>query len=308
MERFAARFASLRPLLIFECAARSGSFSSAARAFNISQPSVSRNIAQLERDLGFDLFHRSVGGSRLTPAGSELFRAVQQGFSTIEDTVARLDRQNRDDAHLVTISVSSSFVAHWLAPRLPDFAKVFPAIRLRFDLMAGTMIDTPQDVDLATRLVSANHGGRETWDLAPEVIVAVCSPTYREERLHSGGQTILHLTDHPRSIWDPMQIGAAGADQQPDLWHDFSDYSVILQAALDGTGIALGWLSVVSKLLLDGRLVPASPHTVRSGRVHRLIGKPIGANRRVVAEIAHWLVQEMRSDIDALTPFFLGHQ
>lgn len=304
MEELTRRFTSLKPLMVFAAVARRGSFSRAAQVFNLSQPSISRNISQLERDIGLPLFERRSDGVRLTEGGRELFTALQEGFGRIAETIEKLEKR-RDEAHnIVSLSVSSSFVAHWLAPRLASFRQRFPDVRLRFELISGTMTDLPQDVDLATRIVSRGETDWATWDLAPEIIIPVCSPGYLEESRTTDApdHTFLHLSDHPRSIWDGIELAPFNRLGGPDRWHEFSDYSVILQAALDGTGVALGWLSVISSLLRDGKLVPAGGRPVCTGRTHRLIDTGTGPDRPVVADIAAWLVERMAEDILALEP------
>lgn len=302
MEEFSQRFASLKPFLVFECAARCGSFSAAAKAFNISQPSVSRNVAQLERELGVALFDRRPSGAELSDAGRELFHAITQGMGTIMRTINEIERRRQEDAGVVSLSVSGSFVAHWMAPRLAAFSQAFPEVRLRFHLISGLMRDLPEDVDLAVRTTAPSEQEARTWDFVPEVVLPVSSPAYLAARGAAGGHTFLHFSGHAREIWKEMSdIGMPG-DREGGVCHEFDDYSVVLQAALDGSGVALGWLSVTSRLLLEGRLVPVGGRAHRTERVHRLIECGGGPPREVVADIAQWLVDRMRDDLSALKP------
>ncbi len=302
MDDFSRRFASLKPFLIFECAARHESFSGAARAFNISQPSVSRNVAQLEREIGVLLFDRRATGARLTDDGRELFHAITRGLGTIAETVTRLERRRQEAEGVVRLSVSGSFVAHWMAPRLAAFTRAFPDVRLRFHLLSGLMVDPPEDVDLAVRIVDDPKEAGKNRAFAPEIVIPVCSPGYLDTSRTGEGRTFLHFADHPRTIWrDRTALGQPG-DRPGDLCHEFDDYSVLLQAALDGSGVALGWLSVTSKLLLDGRLVPVDGTAFHTGRTHRLIEVGHGAPRPRVSQIAEWLVARMAEDIAALDP------
>ena len=83
---------------------------------------------------------------------------------------------------------------------------------------------------------------------------------------------------------------------------EFSDYAVVLQAALSGGGVAPGWVSVVSRPLVDGTLVPASPLRVRTGKHFHLLaarGKPL---RDIVAAIRDWLLDQMRQDMERVAP------
>lgn len=302
MEEFSQRFPSLKPFLVFECAARCGSFSAAAKAFNISQPSVSRNVAQLEREIGVDLFERRPSGAHLTDAGRELFHAVTQGMSTILHAVREIERRRQEDDGVVSLSVSGSFVAHWMAPRLAAFTQAFPEVRLRFHLISGLVRGLPDDVDLAVRTTDPAEQATRSWDFVPEIVLPVSSPRYAAARETSGHDTFLHFSDHAHEIWNDMSDLALPGHLDGDVCHEFDDYSVLLQAALDGSGVALGWLSVTSKLLLDQRLVPIGGPAHRTGRVHRLIECGAGPSREIVADIAQWLVDRMKEDIIALEP------
>src|SRR4051794_36383503 len=143
---------SPKGLLIFEAAARTRSFTAAAAEFNITQPSVSRSIAQLETTIGVKLFVRRPRGLELTSDGGELFITVRKSMALVEDTIRTIQARNANSKPVITLSLSSSFVAHWLLPRLGEFRADFPNVDLRFDLIAGVMRGVPDNVDLATRI------------------------------------------------------------------------------------------------------------------------------------------------------------
>src|SRR5580692_3381793 len=147
---------SPRALLIFEAAARTGTCSAAAREFNLTQPSVSRNIAQLEAHLGLALFTRSPVGLELTNEGQVLFRALTEGFQKVEVALRELTAQ-RTRKQVVELSLSTAFVTHWLIPRLSEFHREFPEVDLRFQLISGTLRGSPGSVDLAMRMHSTDH-------------------------------------------------------------------------------------------------------------------------------------------------------
>lgn len=302
MDILGQKFASLRPFLMFECTARLGSFSNAAKAFNVSQPSVTRNIAKLEHQIGVQLFKRGARGSDLTDEGRELFHAITQGLGTISEAITRIAQRKQEDEDIVRLSVSNSFVSHWMAPRLAAFTQEFPQVRLHFHLLSGLMDDLPQDADLAIRVIGDGDTGLYIIDFAPEIVLPVCAASYRALSTPDAGQKFLHFSGHPRKIWQTHTSFGRPGDSQGGVCHEFDDYSVLLQAALDGSGIALGWLSVTSKLLIDGRLVPAGGTVHRTGRMHRLISTARANRKPVVPRIAEWLADTMRDDLDALTP------
>jgi LysR family glycine cleavage system transcriptional activator len=299
---------SARGLLIFEAAARTGSFTAAASELSVTQPSVSRGVAQLEAALGAKLFERGPRGLDLTADGRELYAVVRDGMGRIGDTIRSMQARRRTSKPVVTLSLSSSFVAHWLLPRLGEFSAAFPDVDLRFDLIAGVMRGVAENVDLATRIIADDDPHYHQWRFAPEIIVPVCSPGYLRARGkldHDGdgaGHVFLHLTDHSLQQWAKEWGNIANRDLAKGIWHEFTDYAVILQAALNGEGIALGWVSVVSSALLKGTLVPASERRIHTGRHHSLIAPRAKPLNPVVAEIAEWLASRMATELSLLEP------
>jgi LysR family transcriptional regulator, glycine cleavage system transcriptional activator len=291
---------SPRALLIFEAAARAGSCSAAAREFNLTQPSVSRNIAQLEQHLGMPLFIRSPVGLELTQEGQVLFRAITDGFQKVEAALQELVAQ-RSRKQVVELSLSTAFVTHWLIPRLGEFHRVFPEVDLRFQLISGTLRGAPGTADLAMRMHSTEHAADyHSWHFAPELVIPVCSPAYAA--VHGTLDTpltqhmLLHLAD-PLLDWNLLWGDVARRQTPRPTWLEFSDYAVVLQAAMNGEGIALGWITVVARALGEGKLVVASERRVRTGRAYHLLaprGKPV---REVVLAIRDWMVGEMERDM-----------
>ncbi|QEL25202.1 LysR family transcriptional regulator [Bosea sp. F3-2] len=298
---------SARGLLIFEAAARTGSFTAAAAEFNVTQPSVSRGVAELEAAIGAKLFERRARGLDLTADGSDLYGVVGDAVGRIAETVQAIQRRQNATKPIVTLSVSSSFVAHWLLPRLSEFNAAFPQIDIRFDLVPGVLRGIPDNVDLATRIVADDDQSYHRWFFAPEIVFPVCSPAYLQARGkldHKGdgaGHVFLWLTDHAMHRWAKEWGNVANRSTSKGVWHEFTDYSVILQAALNGEGIALGWLSVVSSTLLKGTLVPASDLIIRTGQHHSLIAPRSKPLNPVVAEVALWLQARIARELDALT-------
>ena len=291
--------AATRALFVFEAAARTGSFSAAAREFNVTQPSISRAIAQLETELGLRLFDRSPTGVSLTAEGQRIFDAVSQGFAGIAAAVA--EAQDRVARGRMTLSFSSSFATHWLLPRLSSFKEAFPNIELRLDLAQGMLGDMPANADIATRIVHDDDPRYHIWPFAPEVILPVCSPDYLSRRGPLTGDlsrhVFLNLDDAHGAHWERL----LGPDfERSGHWHRFSDYSVVLQAAERGEGIALGWISVVARALREGRMVEASHNALRTGRNHSLIAHRSKPLTPVVPQICEWLAERMAEDLAAI--------
>lgn len=289
------RLTAPRSLFVFESAARTGSFSAAAREFNVTQPSISRAIAQLEADLGLRLFDRGPTGTSLTADGQRIFAAVTEGFGTIGQAIGAARGARRMN---VMLSFSSSFATHWLLPQWRDFKAAFPAVELRLDLVQGMLGEVPPAADIATRIVDPDDPRFHIWPFAPEIVLPVCSPAYLADRGPLGtvpqGHVFLNLDDAHADHWRKVLACPPGRAGQ---WHSFSDYSVALQAAERGEGIALGWVSVVSRALREGTLVRASDRVIRTGRTHSLIAPRARALRPVIPQVCEWLAARMADDL-----------
>lgn len=300
MTELARLIRSPKSLLVFEAVARHGSFSRAAQEFNISQPSVSRNIALLEQDVGLLLLVRGARGAELTAAGRVLYLATAEGLARISEALIGLRNQARSGGGDVVLSLSNAFVTNWLTPRLTELTQAFPDVVLRFDLVAGTRTKVAGEVDLASLIVD---NAPPEFTLAPELIMPVCSPAYLAARgaLVPGqgaqGHAFLHLSDHPAAIWNPV-LGPDLKARRDAIWQEFSDYAAIMQAAQDGNGIALGWINVAATPMRNGRLVPAWPGGwLQTGRVVGLVSTRPGPMRPVVRAIAAWLRNAMAADL-----------
>jgi DNA-binding transcriptional LysR family regulator len=297
---------SPRALLIFEAAARAGSCSSAAREFNLTQPSVSRNIATLEALLGTTLFTRSHNGMTLTQDGQILHSALTEGFQRVEVAIREIIAR-QTCKQVVELSLSTAFVTHWLIPRLQEFHDAFPEVDLRFQLISGTLRGPPGNVDLAMRMMSADaEANYHSWPFGPEFIIPVCSPRYLrshgtlERPSGEKGHVLLHLSD-PLLDWEKYWGGTLASRRTPSItWIEFSDYAVVLQAAMNGEGIALGWITAASRALAEGKLVAASERRIQTGRSYHLYAPRTKPVREVVLAIRDWLVGQMQGDLRKL--------
>lgn len=281
-------------LFIFEAAARYENFTSAANELNITQPAVSRALATLEGHIGSKLFLRGKPGVRLTDNGKLLKNAVISAFSEIERALDEIE-ERRTGKTQVTLSVSTAFTTHWLMPRITRFQSAFPDVDLRFQLIPGPVTGELGDVDIAMRYgAPGKTPGRFVMQ---EAYVPVCAPGYYGGKAREGATLILLESDIPGDPqWTPPNAGQSYRNKLT-----FSDYSVVVQAALVGQGVALGWLNIVAYWMGQGRLVPASSTVVLPGRECRLQLRQENARSPVVSDVADWLLQEIHADLSAIS-------
>ena len=296
MSNLRRKLPSSSSLFVFEAAARCGSFTRAADELCVSQPAVSRMLSRLEEHLGVQLFERVRGGARLTESGVILYRRVQEGFDAIESAIREVEAR-ATGIETVTLSVSTAFTTHWLMPRMSRFHQRFPNVDMRYQLMSGRIGGPLVDVDLGMRYVEQNSLKPADLRVMPEVTVPVCIPPYLQGRQ---APTLISLDVQDRS-W----ASAFAPTGRADNTLVFSDYAVVVQAALLGQGIALGWLNVVSNALCKGELVQAADSLRVGSRCCCLVVPGNRAVRPIVEQIRDWIVEEMRDDllrIDAMYP------
>jgi DNA-binding transcriptional LysR family regulator len=296
------KLSSSNALFALEAAGRTGSFTAAAAELNVTQPAVSRMLGRFESHLGVRLFERTPSGALLTEDGELLYRRVAEGFRAIDAGLREIEMR-RSGTETVTLSVSSAFTTHWLMPRIDKLRRCFPTVDLRFQLIPGSLRGPVENVDLGMRFLDGD-GTKERGSLVmKEVMLPVCSPSYlaasRPPSDRGETNTVINLADSP-SDWATRYSDFGTGRAGPPKSLSFSDYAVVVQAALLGQGIALGWITVVSHWLLSEALVPASETLTTTRRECHLIQAENRPLRPVVVEIRDWIVGQMRSDIETI--------
>lgn len=297
MTNLRQKLASGNQLLVFEAAARHRSFTQAAAELNVTQPAVSRMVARFEDHIGLRLFLRSATGLQLTEQGQILYEAAARGTAVIVEALEQL--QKHETQHLVTLSVSSAFVSHWMIARFNAFKMLHPKLELRFQLTGGEPSGPLRDADLGVRFVQPDDGQEIEPRLVAETIFAVCSPSYAREHgtLESPRQgletTLVGFSHPPRDSWQSF-FEKTNLRIPPNVKNlTFPDYSVVIQAALSGQGIALGWNHIVHDAVKSGLLISACNVSLQSGEYYKLFARAGAMDRRSVRTVAAWLKQEV---------------
>lgn len=244
----------LPALRSFEAAARLSSFSRAADELHVTHGAISHQIRALEAQLGLALFARNGRGPTLTPAGEALLQATNAALRQIADAVAGLRRDAHP--HRLSVSVMPSFAGRWLAPRLAGFLDANPGCELNV-LSSDAITDFARDgTDLAIRWGFGGYSGVHSELLMDDVLFPVVSPHF------AGGvpRTPAALAGLPllRSVgedWLPWFRAAALDWPEPSSGLALSDSGLLVQAAIDGQGVALARRSLAARALREGRLV-----------------------------------------------------
>ena len=285
-------------LFAFEAAARLGSFTRAASELGITQAAVSYGVRRLEEDLGTRLFTRLHRSIELTDNGRRFFNDVSIGLWHISRAAQDLRRLHRG-TH-VTLSASTAFATFWMLPRLSRLKQELPDVEVRIQT-------SERDVDLAAEGISLGiRRGRGGWDrydaalLEEERIHAVCSPAYLEragpiadvEALTR--HRLVHLEEpyRPCATWQDWFAAQGVAFEDRGEGLRLNDYALVVQAALAGEGVVLGWHHQVDSLIESGALVRAVDAVYVSDRAFYVVWPhgPEPAPR--VAALRDWLVAE----------------
>jgi LysR family glycine cleavage system transcriptional activator len=259
-------------------------------------------MRELEDQLGVKLFWRSSRVVRLTPAGEILRTAVAGALEGIERAVTRL--RTVDGRPRLMVTVSPSFAAKWLVPRLDRFLQICPGADVRIDVSQRLIDFAREDVDVGIRFGKGDYPGLRADRLFEETVFPVCSP-----KLLKGAHPLRHPRDlrHHTLIhieWDAqwqtwpnwkMWLLAAGVDNvDAERGLHFSQTALALQAAVDGQGVALGDASLVSDDLAARRLVRPFELTLKgpSDFAYHVIAPEAAAERPLVKAFREWILAE----------------
>ncbi len=252
---------ALNALKAFEAAGTTGSFTRAATLLNVTQSAVSRQVRQLEDQLGETLFSRGHQHLNLTQEGRVLLKALQQSFDKIELTVRAI--QQKHDANRLRINVPPTFAARWLLPRLPRLRKVMPELELTVTSQLNDGMADSSRFDCAIRFGDGEWPGLDSTLLMQERHIAVASPSLlNDDRdtkipIDLNEYTLLHVlagVDQRYLTWQHWLDAAniEGVDTDGGYEFDLLDYSI--QAAIDGIGITIADRNMIQPELESGLL------------------------------------------------------
>ncbi|WP_374655062.1 LysR substrate-binding domain-containing protein [Dongia sp.] len=285
----------LNALVIFEAAGRLASFTKAARELNMTQAAVSYGMKQLERALGIALFRREHQRVRLTEDGRRYHQDVTLALEHIRRSTETL-RRSQSGTH-VTLSCSTAFASWWMLPRLALFRQDNPGIDLRLQTTDKDIDLGAEGVSLAIRRGDGRYLGYDAMKMVDEAIIPICSPAYLERAGPIGAvadlkkQRLIHLDEpfRPRPSWADY-FRAMNVSAAPDAGGlHLNDYALVVGAALEGQGIALGWRHQTDHLVVRGLLTHPIERAWVTGLAFHIVW-PHGVVLAAEAEIVRdWL-------------------
>ncbi|WP_434607280.1 choline sulfate utilization transcriptional regulator [Pseudomonas sp. R1-7] len=292
----------------FESAARQQSFTAAAIELGTTQPAISQQIKRLEEQLGTRLFDRIYRGIELTEAGAILFEQVQAGLQSIDAGLTAITAQHQHE--VLQVATDFAFAAYWLMPRLHRFHAANPQVDVSLVTSERNHNMLRTDIDVAVLFGDGRFKQGESRWLFSEEVFPVCSPLLLGERTlplpaHDLAEfPLLHLRGGNSSAWFDWsgvfrELGITSPPAPGQL--RFDNYTLLIQAAIGGQGVAIGWRHLVDNLLAQGLLCRPIAETVLS-RLGYYVVLPQRKRRGVLIKLfVDWLMEEQANSAESLT-------
>jgi LysR family glycine cleavage system transcriptional activator len=302
----ARRLPPLNGVKSFEAAARSESFTRAAEELNVTQGAVSHQVKALEDTLGLKLFHRERQRLILTEAGRDYLIVVRDALDQIAVGTERLLR--RQESGTLTVSTSPDFAAKWLVNRLSRFAEKHSDVDLRIAATTHYVDFARDDVDIAIRHGGGNWPGLDVQRLYAERLFPVCSPKLVAGRNHITRAAdllkfpLLRLEDARN--WTRL-FEAAGVKARVGPGPVLNRASMLLDAAIDGQGVALARTALAAWDLINGRLVRPVDVSLRVANTYWIVCPKAVSSIPKIATFRNWVLAETAEDtrrLKALAP------
>lgn len=286
-----------KALVAFEATARLGSFTRAADELNVTQGAVSRQIALLEEMLGAHLLDRTTRSVCLTPTGEHYFQGAREALLALAEATQQVKRWHGDQQ--VTVATSTALASLWLLPRIPEFNLQHPGIDLRIVAYDHVKDFRKLECDVAVYYCKTPPTGMNSTPICAEAVFPICSPAYLArhpglaELKDLGGCTWLWLDESERDwiSWNDWFRRLGHPSIKPRNKINLNNYSLVIQAALGGQGVALGWRNLVDQYLKAGTLVrPISDMVETEGQFFVLEQHGPHERRKSVSSFRRWLL------------------
>lgn len=251
----------MNSLIVFEAAARHLSFTKAADELTVTQGAISRQIRQLEEYLGKELFIRSNRNISLTPTGLQYYQTIYSSLLNVAQATAEIKKWQGE--HQITVATTNAMAALWLLPKVASFQQNNEGVDLRI-LTTENILDLHKmDFDLALFYCRTPPERMNVTTLFPEEVFPVCSPSYLAQFNADStpedifGKALLYLDDSQKDwiTWAEWFEAVNYPVVKPKNRVNINNYPMLLQAAINGQGVALAWGSLIDDYLQSGTLV-----------------------------------------------------
>jgi LysR family glycine cleavage system transcriptional activator len=290
---------ALSAMKVFEVVGQTRSFTRAADRLNLTQSAVSRQVRNLEEQLGETLVIRRHHHLELTPSGVELLEALQQAFHGVELAVRNI--MERSNHHRLRINVPPTFAKRWLMPRLGSLRAFLPDIEISITTDLQDSLTERSILDCAIRFGDGEWPLLQSQLLMTERHIAVCAPQLLAGRtsgqpIDLSGLTFLHVlasSDQRYLTWQHWLDAAdlSNTDTRGGLEFDLLDMAI--EAACSGLGVTVADRSMVAPLMESGRLVQVLDVEVEGHESYWLVTRTEQPETANVRAFRRWLGTEL---------------
>jgi DNA-binding transcriptional LysR family regulator len=294
--------ASLDALRGFEAAARLLSFTAAAAELFLTQSAVSRQVQQLEEQLGVKLFERRTRALVLTDAGDRYYREVSKALNALREATAAVRTQTTP---VVRVTTTLTFASLWLVPRLAAFQKQHEDISVH--VVADNVVrDLERNaLDVALRYCPEEAAGPGAEKLFGEEVAPVAAPLLLKGQRVRTLEDLLRLPlielEDPNgtALWLTWKVWCEAmgvARPRASRTLTFSHYDQVVQAATAGQGVALGRFPLLDPFIAERRLVlplKGRQYATLARRQYWLVVAPGAAQRAEVKTFTAWLRRQV---------------
>jgi len=288
-------------LRAFDAAARLLNFTAAAEEIGVTQSAVSHAIRDLETRFSAALFRRRGRAIELTDAGRRYAPFVRDALTRLnagEEAVTDPERR----ARVLTVSVSPSFAAKWLAPRIGSFAQAHPDLDLTISAAAHHVDFTDNHIDLAIRHGSGDWPALEAVKLCDEWQVPVCKPGFTDKRakpLQLSESPLVHHRDE--KAWNEW-FSFYGVERKSKGGRNltYNEMSLAIEAACEGQGVALARTALVARDLAAGRLDIIGDKFREADFGYWIVRPKDRSATPKIRRFMKWLRQETAADAETL--------
>lgn len=285
---------SLSALQAFESAAQHLSFTKAAGDLMLTQSGVSRQIANLEANLGLRLFERVGSRLVLTDDGRSYAGEVRQILNRLEESTIDAVRGRKKDVSLM-LGMLGTFGSRWLLPRLGGFVSSHPTIPLEIvELEAGADPHTA-GIDLAVLRGVGSWTNARVIELFKEQLTVAAAPQLLErigpiDRLDFCRFPTLQNASRP-TLWLHW-LRASGHDRVGVIQGAvrLPSNEMLIRGAVNGLGLAVIPIHYIEEELASGKLVQPFPGAVPSGESYWAVIPQNKSNKPNLGKMCNWLL------------------
>lgn len=288
----------------FVAVARRMSITLAAKDLCLTQSAVSRQIQSLEDYLGTPLLIRRHRAITLTAEGEQMLQLASPWL----DSLAEYSHSLRQGKRLqrVTITASISVTSLWILPRLGAFQEAHPNISVR--VLANTRVLNlkQENIDLAIRYARECDVPPGAVRLFGEKVLPMASKKVAARAFTSTdallNEVLLEFDEIPRPWlqWSNWLNALGMPNAKPKAYLRLNQYDQVIQAAIEGHGVALGRMALVWPMLRDGRLVALADSGLGNSEYAYWLIDESPAPRSEVLEFRSWIIREVQLGADEL--------